>query len=89
MLGLRGFQRGRGVAVAEEGGRAPEEGDRGEVAKSAVQIQRNARRSRPCVPDIINSAAPRCDQVLHVVFALKELKQIDNLVCVILIEIGN
>jgi hypothetical protein len=26
-------------------------GDRGEVAKSAVQIQRNARRSRPCVPD--------------------------------------
>jgi hypothetical protein len=26
---------------------------------------------------------------LHVVFALKELKQIDNLVCVILIEIGN
>ncbi|SIO67031.1 hypothetical protein SAMN05443247_11645 [Bradyrhizobium erythrophlei] len=29
----------------------PEEGDRGEVAKSAVQIQRNARRSRPCMPD--------------------------------------
>jgi hypothetical protein len=29
----------------------PEEGDRGEVAKSAVQIQRNARRSRPIMPD--------------------------------------
>src|ERR1700716_2131971 len=29
----------------------PEEGDRGEVAKSAVQIQRNARRSRPSMPD--------------------------------------
>ena len=35
-LGLSGFQRGRGASMAEEGV-GPEEGDRGEVAKSAVQ----------------------------------------------------
>jgi hypothetical protein len=35
VLGLRGFQRGRGVAVAEEGGRAGG-GDRGEVASQRL-----------------------------------------------------
>jgi hypothetical protein len=39
----------------------PEEGDRGEVAKSAVQIQRNARRSRPCMPDTQFAGLVRSD----------------------------